>query len=254
MREHSQGLHNVFFRQLTFALLQLDELYANVKDLEQTCWLWLVIDPITKVIPTRHLGERKREDSYAVAHDLHERLDPDCVPNCMTDGWWSYFYALTAHFGEWFRPVRARVDHWRPKDGFRLAQRVKRTERRKLKYTIRRRAWGKMSEFFEVLTAQGFRRTIQTAYIERLNLTFRQGVAGLGRQTWALESAPMLRLHVEWFRLYYHFARPHETLLEPVPGRSGKSRPRTPAMALGLTDRVLTVGDLLRMPLIPTSA
>ena len=137
MGEHSQGLHNVLFRQLVLRLVQLDELYARVKNTAQACRLWLVIDSVSKVIPTLHLGGRKSEDAYAVAHDLHERLDPACVPNCMTDGLWSYFYALTAHFGEWFRPKGARTDHWRPQEGFRLAQLVKRTERHKLKYAVR---------------------------------------------------------------------------------------------------------------------
>jgi hypothetical protein len=49
-------------------------------------------------------------------------------------------------------------------------------------------------------------------------------------------------------------ARPHESLCEPTPGGRGKYRARTPAMALGLTDRVLTVGDILRMPLILAAA
>jgi hypothetical protein len=43
-------------------------------------------------------------------------------------------------------------------------------------------AWGKRSELFEVLAANGFRQTIQTTFIERLNLTIRQGIASLGRQ------------------------------------------------------------------------
>ena len=153
-----------------------------------------------------------------------------------------------------FDPPRARTDHWQPDKDFRHAQLVKRTHRRRLTYTIRRMAWGKRSELFEVLAANGFRQTIQTAFIERLNLTFRQGIAGLGRQTWALASEQHLLLHTEWFRLYYHLARPHESLREPTPGGKGKYRARTPAMALGLTDRVLTVGDILRMPLIPAAA
>jgi hypothetical protein len=62
-----------------------------------------------------------------------------------------------------------------------------------------------------------------------------------------------LLLHTEWFRLYYHLARPHESLREPIPGGKRKYCPRTPAMAAGITDRVLTVGDILRMPLIPAA-
>ena len=76
-----------------------------------------------------------------------------------------------------------------------------------------------------------------TAFIERVNLTFRQGIAGLARDTWSLMSEPRLLLHAEWFRLYYHLARPHESLREPLPGFKRKYRARTPAMALGVTDR-----------------
>jgi hypothetical protein len=94
---------------------------------------------------------------------------------------------------------------------------------------------------------------VQTLFIERVNLTFRQGIAGLARETWSLMSEQRLLLHAEWFRLYYHLARPHESLREPLPGFKRKYRPRTPAMALGVTDRVLTVGDILRMPLIPAA-
>ena len=254
MGTHSQGLHNRLFRELTLSLVQMDELYARVKDNAQTCWLWLVIDPMTKVIPTLHLGGRKHDDAYAVAHDLKERLVPACVPNVMTDGLWIYFYALTAHFGHWFRPKRARTDHWQPDENFRHAQLVKRTQRRRLTYTVRRMAWGQRGELLAVLAANGFRRVIQTAFIERVNLTFRQGIAGLARETWSLMSEQRLLLHAEWFRLYYHLARPHESLREPLPGFKRKYRPRTPAMALGVTERVLTVGDILRMPLIPAAA
>jgi hypothetical protein len=67
-----------------------------------------------------------------------------------------------------------------------------------------------------------------------------------------LNEVPGERLH-----RYLHtnnLARPHESLREPVLGLKAKYRDRTPAMALGLTDRVLTVGDILRMPLIPAAA
>jgi IS1 family transposase len=225
-----------------------------VRDSEQARWLWLAIDPVTKVIPSLHLGGRKNEDAYAVAHDLKERLDPACVPSFTTDGLWGYFYALTAHFGHWFRPKRARTDHWEVDDEFRHGQLVKRKARRTLKYAIQRMAWGKRSELFDILVANGFQRVIQTAFIERVNLTFRQCIAPLARRTWSLVSEQQLLYHTEWFRLYYHLARPHESLREPIPGLKGKYRDRTPAMALGITDRVMTVGDILRTPLIPTAA
>jgi IS1 family transposase len=254
MGQHSAGLHNALFRDLVLKLVQLDELYARVRDSEQARWLGLAIDPVTKVIPSLHLGGRKKEDAYAVSHDLKERLDPDCVPSFLTDGLWGYFYALTAHFGRWFRPKRARTDHWAVDEEFRHGQLVKRKDHRTLTYAIQRMAWGKRSDLFDILEANGFRRVIQTSFIERVNLTFRQCIAALSRQTWSLLSEQQLLHHAEWFRLYYHVARPHESLREPIPGVKGRYRDRTPAMALGITDRVLTVGDILRTPLIPTAA
>jgi transposase-like protein len=161
MGEHSEGLHNILCRGLALKLVQLDELYAKVRDKELARWLWLAIDPVRKVIPALHLGGRKNEDAYAVVHDLKERLDPTCVPNFTTDGLWSYFYALTAHFGYWFRPKRARRDHGAVAKEVRHGQLVKQKAGRKLKYAIQRMTWGKRSELYAELEAQGFRRVIQ---------------------------------------------------------------------------------------------
>lgn len=254
MGQHSQGLHNVFFRGLVLAVVQLDELYAKVRDSEKPAWLWLAIDPVTKIIPSLHLGERKSADAYGVVHDLAQRLLASCVPVFLTDGLWSYFYAITAHFGYWFRPKRARTDHWSPADDLHHGQLVKRRTGRKLKYAIERMAWGSRRALGNILVAQGFSRTIQTAYVERVNLTFRQCIAGLARKTWSLMSTQQLRHHSEWFRLYYHFARPHRSLREQVPGLRGRYRARTPAMAAGLTDHIWTVREILHTPLLPVAA
>ncbi len=54
---------------------------------------------------------------------------------------------------------------------------------------------------------------LNTAFIERVNLTVRHGVAALARRTWATAKlAPELLAHLEWWRAYYHFVRPHAAL------------------------------------------
>src|SRR5262249_61567498 len=74
---------------------------------------------------------------------------------------------------------------------------------------------------------------------ERVNLTLRQSVAALIRRTWStMQEAPQLLMHLEWWRAYYHFVRPHESLrgrLEHPPPRGGhpppqRDRPRAPAL------------------------
>ncbi|MCP4359834.1 MAG: hypothetical protein GY796_17645 [Chloroflexi bacterium] len=123
-------LHNQSFRNLALVYVQLDELYARVRQVG-AMWLWLAIDPVSKILPALHLGKRTNDD--AMAHDLQGRLEAGCVPAFTTDGLRGYFYALTAHpsialrmyFGRWFRPPRARKDHWRVSDKLLHGQLVK---------------------------------------------------------------------------------------------------------------------------------
>jgi transposase-like protein len=114
MGNHSQSWHNQLFRDLVFVVLQLDELYTRVRGIASARWLWLAIDPVSKAIPSLHIGGRTKQDAFAFAHDVKIRLRSGHIPAFLTDGLRTYFYAITAHFGHWFRPPRARKDHWQP--------------------------------------------------------------------------------------------------------------------------------------------
>ena len=73
-----------------------------------------------------------------------------------------------------------------------------------------RMQWGKRKDLNTLLKQHGFAPLIQTAFIERVILTIRRGVAPLMRKTWSLAQTPThLLLHLEWWRTYYHFIRPH---------------------------------------------
>src|SRR5437773_807215 len=95
-----------------------------------------------------------------------------------------------------------------------------------------------------VLQGLGHSGRLNTAFIERVNLTVRHGIAALARRTWATaQQTPHLVAHLEWWRAYYHFVRPHESLrVELVqPCKRGgnrlaqRYRQRTPEMAAGST-------------------
>jgi transposase-like protein len=135
MGSHSQAWHNHFFRNLVFTVIQMDELYTRVRQAASACWLWLAFDPVSKAIPALHVGGRTKNDAFALVHDLKSRLAPGCVPAFTTDGLRSYFYALTAHFGHWFRPPPARTDHWHPSDDLHHGQLVKRRDHRRVTFT-----------------------------------------------------------------------------------------------------------------------
>ena len=79
---------------------------------------------------------------------------------------------------------------------------------------------------------------LNTSFVERLNLTIRQGSAYLGRRTICQARwKERLEDHLELFRCYYNFIRPHRAL------KFGREV-RTPAMQAGLTRRQLTFREI----------
>jgi hypothetical protein len=120
--------------------------------------------------------------------------------------------------------------------------------------------YGTHQQVRAALQALGLSGRLNTAFVERVNLTVRQSVAALARRTWSTAlDAPQLLAHLQWWRGYYHFVRPHASLriaLAQPCARGGRRQPRryrhrTPAMAAGLTRHRWAARDLLALPLPP---
>jgi transposase-like protein len=79
----------------------LDELRTRLRSARQILWLWLAIDPLTKILPVLELGPRTQHMAHRLIHSLRHSLVPNCLPLFTSDGLNFYFYALTAHFGHW---------------------------------------------------------------------------------------------------------------------------------------------------------
>jgi hypothetical protein len=89
--------------------------------------------------------------------------------------------------------------------------------------------------FEERLQRSGDSSTLNTSFIERLNLTIRQGSAYLCRRTIChARWRQRLEGHLELFQCYHNFVRPHRAL------KFGREI-RTPAMQAGLTGKRLTL-------------
>jgi len=258
-RSGMQGkkLHERFMAELELVHVQLDELWANVKDSSQDMWVWIASDVKTKLIPVMQVGGRSQETAFSVVHELKGRLADRCVPVFSTDGLKHYFYALTAHFGKW-ETGDGKKPVWVLLGEFVYGQVIKHQRRRRTMEVERRVLWGEEKQYQERLKKAGLSGRINTAFVERVNLTIRQCVSKLTRRTWGpAKFTPELMEHLEWWRAYYHFVRYHESLeealIQPVK-RKGKQQPRkhrkrTPAMLAGLTDRRWTVKELLHYPL-----
>ena len=85
---------------------------------------------------------------------------------------------------------------------------------------------------------------LNTSFIERLNLTIRQGSAYLCRRTICFARCKeRLAAHLELLRCFYNFVRPHRAL------RFGREV-RTPAVQAGLTTRRITFREIFSSSMI----
>ena len=171
---------------------------------------------------------------------------------------------LAAHFGHWLPagPRGRQRRQWQVAAGLIYGQVKKCYRRRKLIRVTHVMRLGTEVALTATLQGLGFSGRLNTACIERVNLTVRHGVAALARRTWATaKPAPQLLANLEWWRAYYHFVRPHHSLRVAVQPqeRGGKRlaqryRHRTPAMAAGRTTRRWTARKVLSCPLPPVPA
>jgi len=263
--EHAQTLHQHSFCNLHLPHLQLDELRTRLRCAKQVLWLWLAIDPLTKILPVLELGPRTQTMAHLLIHSLRQSLAPGCIPLFTSDGLNFYFYALTAHFGHWLQVARRgrKVRQWQVDPSLIYGQVKKSYRRRKLVRVLHVMRLGTEDALKVALLGLGLSGRLNTAFIERVNLTVRHGVAALARRSWATaQQSPHLLAHLEWWRAYYHFVRPHRALrvaLVQPRARGGKLvaqryRQRTPAMAAGRTTRRWSACEVLSWPLPPLSA
>jgi IS1 family transposase len=263
--EHAQTFHERCFCSLQLPHLQLDELRTRLRSSQHVLWLWLAIDPLTKILPVLQLGPRTQNMAHLFIHSLRQMLAPGCIPLFTSDGLNLYFYALTAHFGHWLQVSRRgrKVLQWQVAAELIYGQVKKSYRRRKLVRVTQVMRLGTEADLTGALQGLGLSGRLNTAFIERVNLTVRHGVAALARRTWATsQQAPQLLAHLEWWRAYYHFVRPHASLrvaLVQPRERGGnlvaqRYRQRTPAMAAGRTTRRWTAREVLSCPLPKVSA
>ena len=138
--------------------------------------------------------------------------------------------------------------------GLLIAQMVKRYAKRRMVEVERRVVHGAEAAVAATLCATQGAATavITTAYIERLNATFRARLASLTRRTRAgVHHQATLEAGMWLLGTTYNFCRPHRSLrrhhgLDAAPAH--RWRDRTPAQAAGLTDHPWSTHELLLFP------
>jgi IS1 family transposase len=282
--DHAAAFSQYFLHDVRVTQVQLDELFAllsAVKDGEVSeaeavqrlsrspHWVWAAIDPESKVLLALNIGDRTLAMAQSVVHQVVQVLAPGCVPLFLTDGFKEYATALLTHFGQWVQSPRhqdkgpAPKPRWMPQSGLLYAQVAKTVRRRRLVHVRHRVVFGTLEAVQQVLAACGWQ--INTAFVERLNLSLRQHVAAIGRRVSTLcKGEDGLRQQLALYHVYYNFCLPHTSVRQPLPqaepthgtGSAKRWQPRTPAMAAGLTDHVWTLREVLlfRVPPWPQPA
>jgi transposase-like protein len=143
------------------------------------------------------------------------------------------------------RPGRPRLVR---AQGLLLGQVVKRYAKRRVRSVERRVVRGREQAVATVLTATHTGTGVNTAYIERLNATFRASLAPLVRRGRAIAHTETVLTAGMWLvGGVYNFCSWHESLRQRAPaGAPWKWQERTPAMAAGLTHHRWTMRELLR--------
>jgi IS1 family transposase len=282
--DHAMAFSRYFVHDVRVTQVQLDELFAllsAVKDGEVSeaeavqrlsrspHWVWAAIDPESTLLLALNIGDRTLAMAQRLVHQVVEVLAPGCVPLFLTDGFKEYTTALLTHCGHWVQPERRQATgpapkpRWMPLPHLLYAQVSKTVRRRRLVRVRHRVVFGTLEAVQQVLAACGWQ--INTAFIERLNLSMRQQVAAIGRRVTTLcKHEDGLRQQLAVYHVYDNFCLPHASLRVPLPqplptngtGSAKTWRPRTPAMAAGLTDRVWSLREVLlfRVPPWPQPA
>jgi hypothetical protein len=167
------------------------------------------------------------------------------------DGLASYVTAFARVFRDPVRTGRAGRPRLVPTAGLLLGQVIKHRAGRHLVSITRRVVRGSAAAITAVLAATGTGAGINTAYIERLNATFRGALSPLARRGRAIaRGAGALTSGMYLVGCAYNFCWAHDSLRvggDPEPGR--KWPERTPAMAAGLTDHCWTMREWLSQPI-----
>jgi transposase-like protein/IS1 family transposase len=242
--KHCRSVHQHLVRDVELGCVQADEL--RVRMVGRRVWMAMAV-----AVPSRLWlgGTVSRHRDRHLVGSLARMVRAAALSPCvlvLTDGLRAYVRAFRR---TWKRPVRTgKVGRPRlvEEQGLLLGQAVKRYDKRRVVGVVHRAAVGTLEAIEAALGATGSGGVINTAYIERLNATFRARLVVLVRRTRCLARRQELLEAGMWLvGGVYNLCTPHHSL-RVESGSGHRWQERTPAMAAGLTDHVWKMEELLR--------
>lgn len=251
--QHCQQVHEHLVEQpRDLGQVQADEI--RVKMQGYIVWLAMAMQVETRlwlggVLSQHRDKELMRALMQRVRHCALCRPLLFCVDGCQ-----AYINAIRNTFRETLPSEKAGRPRLRPWDGIFIAQVVKQYARKRVVGVTRRVVQGTQTQIDLLLHQTQGGGLINTAYIERLNATFRSRIASLVRRGRALaRQMPTLHDGMYLVGTVYNFCTYHKSLRIPLYLSNCRRRwlHRTPAIAAGITDHRWTVEELLSFRVPP---
>jgi len=218
----TRRFNHVMTRGCDLKELQADEIRTFLVQKDRPTWIFSAVEVWSRLWASTVVGRRSYWNTRRVIRDTVHRARLERPPLITTDGFQYYHAVIHRLFGH--ACVYGQVmKTWRN-------NRVIKVERHL--------AIGTRPQLKEALCRSEDSSSLNTSFIERLNLTIRQGSAYLGRRTpgharWREH----LDDHLELLRCHYNFIRPHGAL------KAGREA-RTRAMQAGLVSRRLSFREI----------
>ena len=248
--QHCQQVHKAIVEQEKLDLVHVQADEIRVKGRKMVAWMGLAM-----MVPTRlwlaGTVSLSRDKGLADALLRQIRRAAKCLRPLLvlTDGWATYPASIRRAFREKVKntpgPGRACLHVW---PDLHIGTVVKRTEKKRVVEITRTMAHGLLEQAEHLLARSRGGEVLNTAFIERLNGTFRERLASLTRKSRHAAS----RLHALQTGMYligvtYNFCIVHQELSK----EKHWDKACTPAMASGLTDHVWSFSELLSYKVAP---
>ncbi len=248
---HCEQVHHALIEtgKLDLVHVQADEI--RVKGRNMIAWMGLAMMVSTRLwLAGTVRVTRDKGLADALLQQVRrsaQRLRPVLV---LTDGWAAYPGSIRRAFREKVKKLagvgRASLEVW---PQLYIGTVIKRTEKKRVVEITRKMAHGLLEQAKQLLQVSGGGSVLNTAFIERLNGTFRERLASLTRKSrHAASRLQALRTGMYLIGCTYNFCCAHQELSKATHW----GRACTPAMASGLTDHVWSIGEVLRYKVAPS--
>lgn len=247
---HCQKLHQAVVEQARLDLVHVQADEIRVKGRHMTVWMGLAMMVSTRlwlagaVSLTR--DSRLADRLLAQVRRCAQALRPLLV---CTDGWAAYPGSIRRAFREKVKRAmgrgRSALVVW---PELLIATVIKHTKHQRLVQITRRMTQGTLERAQELLMHSRGGSVLNTAFIERLNATFRERLATLTRRCrHAAQRLEALETGMYLIGCVYNFCVVHDELSSST----HFGTPTTPAMAAGLAARRWSVKELLLFQVAP---